>query len=130
MARYITIRAHRQQAVEDTVADGQTWLSGMEKKLEQVFTEAGQPIAAQRYARMRAFLAQVQDDLRESADATGWALALARFIASDSHRPSLLRQLEAIEAGPQGSESTPPLHPSPALSQFACALREEIQGTR
>jgi len=130
ITRYIAIRAHRQQAVEEMAADGVEWLSGMEKKLDQVFTEAGRPLATERYARMRAYLAQLQAELKEPDDASGWALSLARFIASDSHRPSLLRQLAAIEGVQHESESAVPLHPSPALCQFARALREEIQGSR
>ena len=128
MARYLTIRAHREQTVEEMTAAAQEWLEGMEEKLGHVFTEPGRVAAEERYARMALYLNQLRADLRESADGHGWALGLARFIASDGSRPSLLRQLRAIEEC--GTRSVPHLEPSADLSQFAYFLRQEIEGLR
>jgi putative nucleotidyltransferase with HDIG domain len=128
IARYITIRAHRQQTVEYMVADAPEWLSGMEKKLGQVLTAAGRGIAVERFARMRTFLDQLRQDLSESTVATGCVLSLARFIASDTRRPSLMGQLEVMEDALRENRPGAPLQPSAFLCRFACALREEIEG--
>jgi len=126
LARYITIRAHRQQDVEEMTAAATEWLQGMEEKLAQTFTEPGRVIAEQRYARMRSFLAQLQADLRDRDDTPGWALGLARFLAGDSHRPNLTRQLAVIEGC--GSNPASHLQACASVSQFARVLRDEIEG--
>jgi len=128
MARYILIRAHRKQAIEEMTAAATEWLQGMEEKVGLCFTDPGRAIAEERYSRMRSYLDQLRMDLRQPGGGSGWALDLARFLASDSRRPSLWRQLRMLEEC--GSGSVPLLHPSESLCQFARILREETEGCR
>jgi putative nucleotidyltransferase with HDIG domain len=129
-ARFITIRAHRGYALDETVAGASEWLSRGDERREKVVTELGRALAHERLDCMRYVLGRLQEDLEGAADGGGDAVAVARYLAADAHRPSLLRQVDEMTAALDGHHRAGHLQPSPFLCQFVRALTDEIAGAR
>ncbi len=122
--RYITIRASRNMTVEETIKSAPELLSAFEAKRGQVFTEIGDAISIERFGRMRTFL----DNLLQ--DGNCGATNIARYLAADAHRPSLIRQVEQMDGVLSGKDAISGLKSSAFLSEFVKMLREEIAGER
>jgi putative nucleotidyltransferase with HDIG domain len=122
--RYFAIRASRDMTVEEAIEGAPDLLAAFEAKLEQVFTEVGDAISIERFSRMRSFL----DSLLQGEN--GGAISIARYVAADAHRPSLIRQVEEMDGILNGSSAISGLESSAFLSDFVKMLKEEIAGER
>lgn len=122
--RYITIRANRDQPVEEMTTKALDWLSAFEAKSGQVFTDISPAIVSERFGRMQFFLESLLQDIQGEADKSCGAVEIARFIAADAFRPSLLRQIEQMDGNTDGLKS------SAFLNEFVKILKEEVAGER
>ena len=127
--RYFTIRASRNQTVEEAIDKAGDLLSAFEAKRGGVFTDVGQAIVDERLGRMYLFLESLLNDL-DGTDGSCGAVDIARYIAADVHRPSLIRQVEQMDSILNGGGTINGLGPSDFLSEFVKILREEIAGER
>ncbi len=125
--RYITIRAHRGNAIADMATEGQGWLGRVDERRKRVITELGQAIARERYARMQSFHGQLCAELEAKA---GPALDIARYFAADAHRPSLSRQVREMERAFEIGDPVNGLQPLAFMREFVRVLKEEIAGDR
>lgn len=127
--RYITIRASRNHTVEETINSAHELLAAFEAKRGQVFTDIGDAISSERFERMRFFLDSLLQDLQAGTVGRCGAVDIARCIAADAHRPSLVRQLEQMDAVLSGS-TVNGLESSVFLGEFVKMLKAEIAGER
>ena len=127
--RYFTIRANRNQTVEEAIDKAGDLLSAFEAKRGGVFTDVGQTIVDERLRRMHLFLESLLNDLNGTDGSCG-AVDITRYIAAAAHRPSLVRQVEQMDSILNGDGTINGLGPSDFLGEFVKILREEIAGER
>lgn len=129
-ARYITIRASRDMPVNETVESAGEWLANVDGRRRKVVTDLGRTIAEERFGRMATFLESLREDLRGGADGDGAALVIARYLAADAHRPSLLRQVAHMRQVLAGERREDGLRLSATLGSFAELTDQEMAGER
>lgn len=128
--RYITIRASRDQTVDEMVAGATEWFSGVAGRRAKLVTELGRTIARERFERMERFLGKLVEDLEHQAEGKGSAIGIAHYLAADAYRPSLLRQVGQMKGVLHGSHAADELRRTPFLGEFVRMLKEEMVGER
>jgi hypothetical protein len=93
-------------------------------------TDVGRTIAEERFGRMAAFLDSLREDLGRGADGGGAALGIARYLAANARRPSLLGQVAHMRQVLAGERRPDGLRPSPFLGSFVELTSQEMAGER
>ena len=103
--RFITIRAGRQSALEETIAGMAEWLPRKDELISLLRSEAGLAVARERSATMHRSCADVAEAFRGPNTATYGLAQMVQYIAATYERATLSSQIPAIRQAAAGEAS-------------------------